>query len=132
MSSTDPNIGLDTEEARICIEETAVRAQVSTAASKLTDVFPIANPAGDVKVQVDPSQLKVNEGPQHELLTTSLMDEIKVMLDPKDVANIPWDHGAMDYENRVRLNFRRLEKTGEISEMQTLIYRESSTILLQT
>ena len=86
-----------------------MRAQEFTAASRLTDVFPIANPTGEVRVQFDPSQLRVNEGPQHHLLTTSLMDEIITMFDPKDLANIPWDNGRMDYEHRVKLNFKRLE-----------------------
>ena len=31
------------------------------------------------------------------------------MFDPKDLANIPWDDGRMDYENRVKLNFERLQ-----------------------
>ena len=110
LSATDPNIGLDIEEARKCIEEIALRAQESTAAGRLTDVFLIANPTGEVKVQVDPSQLKVNEGPQHELLTTSMMDEVKAQFDPKDIANIPSDHGTMDNEMRVQQNFRRLER----------------------
>ena len=109
LSSTDPNVGLDTEEARVCIEETAVRAQESTAASRLTDAFPIANPTREVRVHIDPSQLRVNEGPQHHLLTTSLMDEIITMFDPKHLANIPWDDDRMDYEHRVKLNFQRLE-----------------------
>ena len=75
LSATDPNIGLETEEARKCIEETALKAQESTAAGRLTDVFSLDNPTGEVSVQFDPSQLKINEGPQHELLATSMMDE---------------------------------------------------------
>ena len=86
-----------------------MRAQESTVASGLNDVFPIANPTGEVKVQIDPCQLQVIEGPQHDLLTTSLMSEIIVMFDSDDLANIPRDDGRMDYENRVKLNFERLQ-----------------------
>ena len=89
-SPTDSKIGLDDEEARVCIEETTTIAQESTIASRLGEVFPIANPTGEVNVQIDPSKLQVVEGPQHDLLTTSLMDEIIVMFDPKQKNNIPW------------------------------------------
>ena len=44
------------------------------------------------------------------------MDAINAMFDPKDLANIPWDHGRMDYENRVRIIFRRLKKRGDLRD----------------
>ena len=104
-----------------------MRAQESTAAGRLhvTDVFPIANPIGEVKVQFDPSQLKINEGPQHELLATSMMDEVKAQFDPRDQANIPWD--APKAQLITRRGFTRTSggwrRTGESSEIFILISR---------
>ena len=101
---------LVTEEARACIDETVAMAQESTIASRLKAVFPIANPTGEVTVNIDPSKLTVNEGPQHKLLTTILIDDIIQMFDPKNKKNIPWDDGRLDYEDRVAQNFDGLQK----------------------
>ena len=86
-----------------------MRAQESTVASRLNDVFPTANLTGEIKVKTDPSQLQVIRGPQHDLLTTRLMNEIIQMFDPKVSANNIWKHDRMDHERRVKLNFERLQ-----------------------
>ena len=66
LTCTDPNINLASKEAQSCIEETASRAQESTAAGRLADIFPLANITGEVEIQVDPSQLHINEGDEYD------------------------------------------------------------------
>ena len=112
LGATDPNTNLETEEAQKCIYDTASRACESTVAGRLRDVFPSANLTEEAVVQIDPSQLKINEGPQHELLATSMMDEVITQFDPRDKANISWvaPQDSLDYESKVTANFRQLER----------------------
>ena len=62
LDPTDPNNGFETKDAQACIEETVVRAQESTVASRLNDVLPTANLTGEIKDKTDPSQLQVIKG----------------------------------------------------------------------
>ena len=112
LSATDPNIGLDTEEAQKCIEETASSCREPTVAGRLKDAFPIANRTGEVEVENDPSQPKIHEGPQHELFAASMMDEVMTQFDPRDKANIAWNasQDPIDYDAKVIVNFRQLER----------------------
>ena len=131
------NIYLESREAQACIEETASSARESTAAGRLADVFPLANFFGEVEIQVDPSQLHLNEGPQHEFLMTGTIDEIKCQFDPYETTHIAWDapHGFLHYDGKVMSNFRGLEqnwrdlRNGNF-ELQRTVYNPVSRVIV--